>query len=152
MKKSILVFTSLLSLTGAFALASCGGSSKPTVKGEAVSFSTMYTNSAITGINALNANVSSKRMAKQNKEASKKALTEEEKQAVIKNYELLEGLLSDDIIATAPAKPEANDLHSEYDFTYTVSVKNLDGTTDSYVFYYDELTEEEYNKKDENKK
>ena len=151
MKKNLLVFTGLLGLVGGLTLASCGSAVKPNVSKAGVSFSTMYTSSAITGINVLNSNTNVKKMANHKEEAKQEALTDEEKAAVIRNYELLEGLLSDDVISTEPVKPEANDKHGEYDFTYEVTVKNLDGTKDSYVFYYNELTEEEFNKNDEEK-
>ncbi len=137
MKKSLLVLMSLVGIAGGLTLASCQNADKSQAK-EVISFNDMYSTSAITGISVLNSNGPVRKA---------KALTEDDKNKVIENYKLVEGLISDGITKT---EETASD-RAEFEKMYSITITNLDGSKETYKYYYTELSKPAEKEDDEDK-
>ena len=130
----------LLSLIGAsLALVSCGqavngnqtGSNSPTtstngVITDTIMFNDLYSYSAISSISIMN----SVSLVK----AARNPLTDEEKQRIITNFEMVEGLINTNLV-----KSEESPSNIEgYEKMYTITITNVDGISDTYEYYYNE--------------
>ena len=130
----------LLSLIGAsLALVSCGqavngnqtGSNSPTtstngVITDTIMFNDLYSYSAISSISIMN----SVSLVK----AARNTLTDEEKQRIITNFEMVEGLINTNLV-----KSEESPSNIEgYEKMYTITITNVDGISDTYEYYYNE--------------
>ena len=130
----------LLSLIGAsLALVSCGqavngnqtGSNSPTtstngVITDTIKFNDLYSYSAISSISIMN----SVSLVK----AARNPLTDEEKQRIITNFEMVEGLINTNLV-----KSEESPSNIEgYEKMYTITITNVDGISDTYEYYYNE--------------
>lgn len=118
----------LLGLAGAITLASCGNekANNSTTETNNAKFATMYDYSAISGINMLNSNDAIARQSKN--------LTDEQKNKVITNLEIVENLIGGGIVKSE----EVTSDRPEYQTMYTITVKNMDGTDEVYTYYYNE--------------
>ncbi len=130
----------LLSLIGAsLALVSCGqavngnqtGSNSPTTSTnggitDTIMFNDLYSYSAISSISIMN----SVSLVK----AARNPLTDEEKQRIITNFEMVEGLINTNLV-----KSEESPSNIEgYTKMYTITITNVDGISDTYEYYYNE--------------
>ena len=92
------------------------------------SFKDMYSLSALSGINMLNmGNAPSLKKKAAN-------LTDEEKTEILKKLEVVDNLISGNMITS---KEENSDL-ADYQKMYTITTSDLDGNTSNYKFYFNE--------------
>lgn len=124
----------LLATASLFALASCNNNQNLVNNNNntgKVSFKQMAENSAISGINMLNEPKVLGNRAK--------ALTDEQKQLVLSNLNLVDELLQGEPIKSEEvALKEGDQYFDEFDKYYTLTVNQIDGTKDAYKFYYKE--------------
>lgn len=132
MKK--LVFT-LVALSSAAALVGCG-KTQTTIpeKQPKQSFKSMAQDSALSSISMLNTGYT--------KGLRRQALTDAQKTNVLSKLDLVDELLKDDTIKSEEAAiKEGDEYFGIYDVYYTLTVNQIDGTTEEYKFYYKETLE-----------
>lgn len=114
---------------GVLSLSGCDLNNPTPNNANKASFKDMYSLSALSGINMLNMrNAPSLKRKAAN-------LTEEDKTEILKKLEVVDNLISGNMITS---KEENSDL-SDYQKMYTISTSDLDGNTSSYKFYFNEL-------------
>ena len=77
--------------------------------------------------------------------AARNPLSDEEKQRIITNFEMVEGLINSNLVKSeeVPSSIEG------YETMYTITITNVDGTIDTYEYHYNEkLTELEDDEKE----
>lgn len=114
---------------GVLSLSGCDLNNPTSNNANKASFKDMYSLSALSGINMLN--------MRSAPSLKKKAanLTEEDKTEILKKLEVVDNLISGNMITS---KEENSDL-ADYQKMYTISTSDLDGNTSSYRFYFNEL-------------
>ena len=114
---------------GVLSLSGCDLNNPTPNNANKASFKDMYSLSALSGINMLN--------MRSAPSLKKKAanLTEEDKTEILKKLEVVDNLISGNMITS---KEENSDL-ADYQKMYTISTSDLDGNTSSYRFYFNEL-------------
>ena len=138
----------LLSLIGvSLALVACGQTSNITQPEtnpsngnliDVVEFNDLYSYSAISSISMLNSSFGIRRLARN-------PLTDEEKQRIITNFEMVEGLINSNLIKSE----EVSSTIDGYERMYTVTITNVDGTIDNYEYHYNEtITEVEHDEQE----
>lgn len=144
MKK--LVFT-LVALSSAAALVGCGKTQTTIPENQPKqSFKSMAQDSALSSIRMLNTGYT--------KGLRRQALTDAQKTNVLSKLDLVDELLKDDTIKSEEvAIKEGDEYFGIYDVYYTLTVNQIDGTTEEYKFYYKETLEapeiDEEDEKDE---
>lgn len=118
-----------------FGLTSCGenNNNNNTNPDGKVSFMDMYSLSAISGINMLNTVGAAPKMRK-NAPVTSTTVSEDTKNEIIAKLELIENVISDELIKT---NESASDK-AEYQKMYTISTKDMQGEAYEYTFYYNE--------------
>lgn len=126
---------------GVLSLSGCDLNNQTPNNANKASFKDMYSLSALSGINMLNmGNAPSLKKKAAN-------LTDVEKAEILKKLEVVDNLISGNMITS---KEENSDL-ADYQKMYTISTSNLDGNTSSYKFYFNEsiiVDEDDDNDKD----
>lgn len=114
---------------GVLSLSGCDLNNPTSNNANKASFKDMYSLSALSGINMLN--------MRSAPSLKKKAanLTEEDKTEILKKLEVVDNLISGNMITS---EEENSDL-ADYQKMYTISTSDLDGNTSSYRFYFNEL-------------
>lgn len=144
MKK--LVFT-LVALSSAAALVGCGKTQTTIPENQPKqSFKSMAQDSALSSISMLNTGYT--------KGLRRQALTDAQKTNVLSKLDLVDELLKGDTIKSEEAAiKEGDEYFGIYDVYYTLTVNQIDGTTEEYKFYYKETLEapeiDEEDEKDE---
>lgn len=171
MKKSLKKFAGLVvtaALTASCAAFATGCSSEGIIQSlqSSLSFSQVYDYSALGGINLLNSSVGAVAEATpmnavqavsqvENEEAERVdenavTLGEEEKNEILLNLEIARNIINGGVV-----KSEVTSSDREgYDFMYTLTAKDVDGTDATYFFYYNstERLNDEEDDPDENDK
>lgn len=132
MKK--LVFT-LVALSSAAALVGCGKTQTTIPENQPKqSFKSMAQDSALSSISMLNTGYT--------KGLRRQALTDAQKTNVLSKLDLVDELLKGDTIKSEEvAIKEGDEYFGIYDVYYTLTVNQIDGTTEEYKFYYKETLE-----------
>mgnify|MGYP000342665455 FL=1 len=124
-------------LLAGFGFTTMTGCDQTNKNSSVLSFESMYNYTAISGINLLNQTTSSS--------LKMKALTQDEKDLILKNLQVIENLMSSGVIKSEEVASDRQD----YETMYTITTSNLDGTHDVYTFYYNQvLIEEEIDEKE----
>ncbi len=126
---------------GVLSLSGCDLNNQTPNNAKKASFKDMYSLSALSGINMLNMGNTS---VLKKKSAN---LTDVEKAEILKKLEVVDNLISGNMITS---KEENSDL-ADYQKMYTISTSDLDGNTSNYKFYFNEsiiVDEDDDNDKD----
>ena len=126
---------------GVLSLSGCDLNNQTPNNAKKASFKDMYSLSALSGINMLNMGNTS---VLKKKSAN---LTDVEKTELLKKLEVVDNLISGNMITS---KEENSDL-ADYQKMYSISTSDLDGNTSSYKFYFNEsilVDEDDDNDKD----
>lgn len=113
---------------GVLSLSGCDLNNPTPNNAKKASFKDMYSLSALSGINMLNmGNAPSLKKKAAN-------LTDVEKTEILKKLEVVDNLISGNMITS---KEENSDL-ADYQKMYTITTSDLDGNTSNYKFYFNE--------------
>ena len=113
---------------GVLSLSGCDLNNQTPNNAKKASFKDMYSLSALSGINMLNMGNTS---VLKKKSAN---LTDVEKTELLKKLEVVDNLISGNMITS---KEENSDL-ADYQKMYSISTSDLDGNTSNYKFYFNE--------------
>lgn len=126
-KKNMKKLFILLGL-GVLSLSGCDQVNPQSPNAKKATFKDMYSLSALSGINMLNmGNTSALKKKATN-------LTDVEKSEILKKLEIVDNLISGNMITSS----EENSDLVDYQKMYSISTSDLDGNTSSYKFYYNE--------------